>query len=275
MNLTGSIESAEKEFKQILEEFFIAVYTEESLTSHGIDHHRRVWNYAKELIRLIPLKNSGQTSHLPSESIIACYLHDIGMAVDQGVKHGKYSRELCIQFFRKNNFPENEWSDVLDAIENHDNKDYISNASGNELLTVLSVADDLDAFGLTGIFRYSEIYLTRGIDPEKIGYMIRENAEKRFDNFVKTIGSDSEIYQKHSKRYYILDDFFRKYNEQLHSYQFGTPNPSGYCGVIEIFLYSMNKKLKLDELFKEPKKFSDDLVILWFFEELQKEILAF
>jgi hypothetical protein len=41
MNLNGIIESAELQFKQILEEFFIAVYDEKSLSSHGIDHHRR------------------------------------------------------------------------------------------------------------------------------------------------------------------------------------------------------------------------------------------
>jgi HD superfamily phosphohydrolase YqeK len=275
MNLTGTIESAEKEFKQILEEFFIAVYTEESLPSHGIDHHRRVWNYAKELLKLFSVNNSGQIAHLVPELIIASYLHDIGMSVDPGLRHGKHSRELCIQFFRKNNYHVNEWTDVLDAIENHDNKDYISNASGNELLTILSVADDLDAFGFTGVFRYSEIYLTRKITPEKLGYLIIENAGKRYDNFGKTIGSDSEIYKKHCKRFYILDDFFRKYNDQLHSYQFGTPNPSGYCGVIEIFLNSMNKKLKPDDMFKESMKYSDDPIILWFFEQLQKEILAF
>ena len=39
----------------------------------------------------------------------------------------------------------------------------------NDLLTILSVSDDLDAFGYIGIYRYTEIYLTRGIDPEKIG----------------------------------------------------------------------------------------------------------
>jgi len=62
MDLNGSIESAEKKYKQILEDFFISVYTEKHLSSHGIDHHRRVWNYAKDLIRLTPLKNNGQIS---------------------------------------------------------------------------------------------------------------------------------------------------------------------------------------------------------------------
>ena len=50
MNLTASIESAELKFKQILEDFFVSVYDEKNLLSHGIDHHRRVWNYARELL---------------------------------------------------------------------------------------------------------------------------------------------------------------------------------------------------------------------------------
>ena len=72
MNLTGTIESAEREYKQILEDFFISVYDEKSLTSHGIDHHRRVWNYAKDLFRLIPLKNNDQILRLPSKPLGLC-----------------------------------------------------------------------------------------------------------------------------------------------------------------------------------------------------------
>jgi hypothetical protein len=47
MNLIVIFESAELQFKQILEEFFVSFYDEKSLVSHGIDHHRRVWKYAK------------------------------------------------------------------------------------------------------------------------------------------------------------------------------------------------------------------------------------
>ena len=272
MDLTGSIESAEKEFKQILEEFFIAVYTEESLPSHGIDHHRRVWNYAKELLRLIPLKNTEQTSRLPSESIIACYLHDIGMAVDQGVKHGKLSRDFCKRFFAENEIPENKWLEVLDAIENHDNKDYIINASGNNLLSILSVADDLDAFGLTGVFRYMEIYLAREIGFDRIGYMIRENAQKRYNNFIKMYGSVDEMVMKHWERYYLLDMFFTKYNGQLPSYKFGTAHPSGFCGVVEIIENIMQNHLHLKDFYTQPEKHTNDPLILLYLAELKKEL---
>ena len=98
MDLSEIIESAENQYKQILEEFFISVYNERSLSSHGIDHHRRVWNYAKELLKLIPSENINISSHFSSNLIIACYLHDIGMSVDPGVKHGKHSRDFCFSF---------------------------------------------------------------------------------------------------------------------------------------------------------------------------------
>ena len=272
MNLTETIESAEKQFKEILEDFFISVYNEKSLASHGIDHHWRVWNYSKELMKLFPLKNPVQISQLPAELIIASYMHDIGMSVDPGIRHGKHSKNLCMQFLNKNNLPENDYRDVLEAIEDHDNKDYARDASMNELHTILSVADDLDAFGFTGIFRYLEIYLTRGFEPEKIGYLIGENAKKRIDNFVKIFGADSEIVQKHIRRYHILDNFFSKYNEQLPSYHFGTLLPSGYCGVVEVILFMMKNNLLLIDFFFDPSKFTSDKVIRWFFVELEKEL---
>ena len=275
MNLTGTIESAEKQFKQILEDFFISVYNEKSLSSHGIDHHRRVWNYAKDLIRLIPLMNKNQIIRLPSETIIACYLHDIGMAVDHGPIHGKHSRDLCKTFFVENKIPENNWIDVLEAIENHDNKDYISNSTRNDLLSVLSVADDLDAFGITGIFRYSEIYLAREIGFEKIGYMIRENARKRYDNFIKAFGSFDELIAKHWERYYLLDMFFTKYNDQLSFYHFGTNQPTGFCGVVEIISNIMKSNLRIEDFYTEPKKHTSDPLIMWYLTELKKELSVF
>jgi HD superfamily phosphodiesterase len=275
MNLTRLIESAENKYKQILEEYFMSVFDEETLTSHGIDHHRRVWIYSKELLQHMPLKNPDQVSLFPSELIIACYLHDIGMSVDSGTRHGIHSRNLCLQFLAKNNLPENDFSEVLDAIEYHDNKDYSNYIHSGDLLTILSVSDDLDAFGYTGIFRYAEIYLTRGINPEKIGRLVRENSKKRFDNFVKIFGYDSEIVQKHNKRYYALDNFFERYNEHLPSYHFGTNYPSGYCGVIEVIMFLMKTNLQLKDFFKEPEKYTVDPVIVWFFGKLLKELSCF
>ncbi|MCX6327177.1 MAG: HD domain-containing protein [Bacteroidia bacterium] len=272
MNLTVSIESAELQFKQILEEFFISVYDEKSLSSHGIDHHRRVWSYAKELCSLLAERNMSDDLTSPFKLIIACYLHDIGMSVDRGIRHGHHSREICTRFLEKNNLKISDFDDVLQAIENHDNKEYITSAGKLNLLTILSVADDLDAFGFTGIYRYSEIYITRGIKPEKIGHLIRENAGKRFDNFAKTFGFADELVQKHKKRYEILDNFFNEYNDQVNSYQFGGPHPSGYCGVVEVILELHNNKTGIKDIYQKPKKYLHDPVICWFLDGLASEL---
>ena len=137
MNLTKTIESAENTFKQILEEFFISVFDEKSLSSHGIDHHRRVWYYAKELLPILAKQKPLPDAQLPSKLIIASYLHDIGMSIETGIRHGKYSRDICIQFLMQNNLLVDDYQEVLDAIENHDNKDYSGDFEVNDLLKIL------------------------------------------------------------------------------------------------------------------------------------------
>jgi hypothetical protein len=102
-----------------------------------------------------------------------------------------------------------DYQDILEAIDNHDNKEYSDSPVNNKLLILLSAADDLDAFGYTGIYRYIEIYLARGIQPGKLGQMARENAEKRFNNFSLNFAHYPELVRKHKARYMLLDEFFK------------------------------------------------------------------
>jgi HD superfamily phosphodiesterase len=272
MNLTVTFESAELQFKQILEDFFVSVYNEKSLSSHGIEHHRRVWNYAKELVALINTKNTISDPSFISNLILTCYLHDIGMSVDPGIRHGHHSKDLCICFLHDNSLDKTKYEDVLSAIENHDNKEYKTSATENDLLRILSISDDLDAFGYIGIYRYSEIYLLRGIKSQEIGHLIRENAAKRFENFVKIFGFADEFVQKHKKRYEILDNFFREYNTQAITYKFGTGYPVGYCGVMETFNEMMHQKGVIKDVGTVLEKYSNDPVIFWYFSELELEL---
>jgi hypothetical protein len=272
MNLTVSIESAELEFKQILEDFFVSVYDEKSLSSHGIDHHRRVWFYARELLFTRFLHTKLRPACSPSKLIIACYLHDIGMAIETGPRHGKHSREFCIKFLEKNNLRENDYQDVLDTIGNHDIKDYVSSEGRNDLLTVLSVADDLDAFGFAGIYRYSEIYLTRGITPIQIGHLIIENAERRFKNFENIFNAEYFYVQLHRKRFKILHNFFIQYNKQSETYNFLTNEPEGYCGVIQLFMLMIRNKMAINDLFTEAEIYQNDIIISPFFKALKSEL---
>jgi hypothetical protein len=51
MDLSDLINRSEKKILKTLELFFEAKWDETKLWSHDLDHHRRVWNYAKELLR--------------------------------------------------------------------------------------------------------------------------------------------------------------------------------------------------------------------------------
>ena len=272
MNLTSRIESAELQFKQILEDFFVSVYNDESLPSHGLDHHRRVWNYAKDLVISVTEKNNIIDPSLPENLIIACYLHDIGMSVDPGIKHGHHSKELCRSFLKSNQLDGNKYLNLLSAIENHDNKEYTTSSGQFDLLTVLSVADDLDAFGFVGIYRYSEIYLTRGLSQQELGHLILKNAAKRFDNFIRTFGTIDSILCKQTERYNILKDFFNNYNSQVKSYNFDGQDPTGYCGVIELLSEMIKGKKGLEDLYLNVELYFEDEIINWFFNNLNLEL---
>lgn len=204
MHTYALIENAEKTFVKPLETFFRKIYDDEKFPSHGLEHHRRVWNYAKEI--LIYLDNYDQK--FINKLLISCYLHDIGMVVENDIKHGRHSSEICRSFLKENNLDEKSYQDVLYAIENHDNKDYNSGPVENRILTILSVADDLDAFGETGISRYIEIYRKRGIEAHLIKTSVLENARRRFDNFERIFKKYTDLVNKHKKRYRILCDFF-------------------------------------------------------------------
>jgi hypothetical protein len=271
MNLTATIESAEHQFKQILEGFFIDTYDDNSLSSHGIEHHRRVWNYAKEILLLLSGRNMISDPALPYGLIISCYLHDIGMSVDPGTRHGHHSRKICINFLKENHLNEYDYTEVLSAIENHDKKELYSFTGRYDLLTLLSIADDLDAFGFTGIFRYSEIYLTRGNNPEVIGKKILENAGRRFKNFSEAFMFSDKFFQKHKKRYDTLVSFFDIYNEQATGYKFGSKHPAGYCGVIDILINLIRNK-KQSDMYIKPEKITEDDIIIWFFHGLYSEL---
>lgn len=215
MDILNTPGLAENIYQQALEVFFARKWGNRMLFSHDISHHRRVWNFAREL--LISAENNSNP-HSPgfySKILIACYLHDLGMTVTTGVDHGVHSRNLAMEFLAGLNQDVSDWTDMLDAIEKHDNKEYSPEIEKkNNILVILSAADDMDAFGHTGIYRYLEIYIERGVPPEKIADEIRMNAANRFRNLESAFGKYPALIEKHRKRYLILDDFFREFGRE-------------------------------------------------------------
>jgi HD superfamily phosphodiesterase len=274
MLLSEKIASSETKYKKKLEEFFGCIFDISFLPSHGIDHHRRVWHYAKEILDQLAYHDVEIDQTLTDKLIITCFLHDSGMAVDQGSRHGAEGRKICERFLSENNLYADEFSDVLHAIENHDNKDYTGINKPGELLTILSVADDLDAFGFIGIYRYLEIYIARKEQIKELGYLIIENSENRFQHFLRTYGFYNSLVGKHVKRYDIINSFFNSYNEQVSFYKFDNQLAIGYCGVVEIIM----QMLKNNQLSPDINSLSSDYpdpVVQWFFGELNNELSGF
>lgn len=272
MDINTLIYFVELKFKKILEEFFVSNYSENNLSSHGIEHHRRVWIYAKKIILLHSDNHNRFSTEFLSRLIIACYLHDIGMSVDPGIKHGHHSRVLCTTFLEHYNLPLNDFDEVLNAIENHDQKEYKVDSEPDELLQILSVADDLDAFGFIGIYRYLDIYLIRNIEFENICILIKNNSASRFAHFEQKYYMFEDFFKEQKQRFEVLIEFLDQYNCQVHSYQFATKTPGGYCGILEILNNIKNNSMDLDTLLNNYPDYKYDKTIQWFIEGLKNEL---
>ncbi|HOK27367.1 MAG TPA: HD domain-containing protein [Bacteroidales bacterium] len=273
MDIEVAFLNAGKKHQKSLEQFTEEVFRGIFLPSHGPAHHRRVWLYAVELASDSNLSVVKDVEQFACKLIIACYLHDTGMAYDRGERHGKKSAELCVRFLERYSLPEEEYADVLEAIERHDDKEASSDRGNNLLSLILNTADDLDAFGFTGIYRYIEIYLERDIPLKTLGERILSNASGRFENFRRFYGSRESLFKRHQRRFGIVEDFCNNYIKESEVYRFGTGRPYGYCGIAEVIGTMLQNRLTpmdgLDQSF--ITKNIDDSVIRWYFSELGRE----
>lgn len=274
MSLAVKIESAEDKYRQILEEYFIKKWGDTALFSHNIDHHRRVWHYAKELLSEAGKNNIITIPFSPDKLLTACYLHDLGMAIETGERHGMQSSKLFREFIAENGLPESEFADTITAIRDHDRKENIQDQRFSDLLSFLTIADDLDAFGHIGISRYLEIYFLRGISSSEIGYKVRDNAARRFANFRSVFGNNSGLFKRHMARFQILDDFFYSYNLQVESTSFNNESICGNAGVVQLFSEMTGNHISSTDILSLPHRFSDDPIVADFTEKLNSELTA-
>jgi hypothetical protein len=274
MDYTCQITKAEENYQNLLEDFLKDIFRKLSIHSHGPDHHMRVWHYARKLLGYPEINITLTDVSLPLKLILACYLHDSGMAVDYSPGHGSQSRIFCEMFLTKNNLSPNDYSDVMDAIENHDKKDYLSNRKNSPLEIILSVADDMDAFGYTGIYRYLEIYLLRNIPISALGGLIRENVTDRFNNLVNVFGFVPALIKEQKIRYETVINFCNEMIRQGPGYQSHTNTGCyrGSYGVAEIMEGITKHELTFNDLDPRTNKINADPYIWSFFKELNHEL---
>jgi hypothetical protein len=102
-----------------------------------------VWQNTCRFCRISESKNRFKDNYFYEKLIIACFFHDTGLLENTGEMHGKLSRQICEKFLsmhsKKIQF---DLLEVLEAIENHDNKKYelFNIAEGLNVYNILSVA---------------------------------------------------------------------------------------------------------------------------------------
>lgn len=241
-----------EEFKKILqvtEDKYLAslyshvkeIFATEALPSHNEEHHLRVWNIARKLIEELSIRGIVIDQKSMEELIIAIFFHDTGMSINRDEDHGKESKQLCVKWMESNQIPLNDSSEkILHAIEHHDDKSYmfapgLTTGNSVNLLTILNICDDLDAFSYSGIYRYSEIYLLRGISIEELGQQVISNASRRFGNFMSACIQLPGMIKEHAPRYDILENFFRQYNAQLRKDPTGKSIDHGPVHIVKFF----------------------------------------
>lgn len=204
------IEAAEKKYRHRLTQECSSLFNNTHLPSHDHLHHARVWDNASLL--LSRLYDSGLVTdpRLAEKAIIAAYFHDTGLTVNKGTGHGTESRQICIKFLNKCDLGISDRNEILDAVEKHDDKSYRKLSDPSSLAAIISVADDMDAFGITGIGRYIEIYSVRGVSDEAMPEMVISNINARFRHLESTYSIFPDLVEEQKRRVETVTDYFSK-----------------------------------------------------------------
>jgi hypothetical protein len=209
--------------------------------------------------------------------IIAVFFHDQGMSESHSKEHGKISRHICKAFFNSSGLtPPSGFEKVLDAIENHDKKEYSDTNKIKveiDIQRLLNISDDLDAFGVVGAYRYLEIYLLRNIRVDLLPEAVLSNIGSRFQYFSDTFFNDSSFVKAQSHRYTHTKNYYKDLNMQLKLVEY---NPEFYLGPIGVLNYIqqevIRKERRLSDVCKEAIDHQDDFYVQHFFKRLIKEL---
>lgn len=202
----------ERSWMELLLNYVRNTFSHIALPSHNHWHHFRVWQNAKAIFFQLEQKGIVFEDQALINLMIAAFFHDTGLTITLDEFHGKAGADICRDFLKsiqKDNIK--VFAAALEAIEQHDNKQYettVSIENNATILSILSAADDMDAFGFVGVIRYAEIYLLRDIPMHDIPGQVIANAERRFENFREKFRSFELFVQEQSARYHALKNFF-------------------------------------------------------------------
>lgn len=150
--------------------------------------------------------------------MLSAFFHDTGLTITLSEKHGVESRKICQNFLAEN--PEMVFPNVnqaLSAIEFHDQKEpEMSSLTSSETSTLklLSICDDIDAYGAIGVLRYAEIYLLRGISIASLPGRVIKNLSSRFNHISSQDWIPEMFLAKHRSRYHYAIKFYQVMQKQ-------------------------------------------------------------
>lgn len=185
------------------------IFATAGIPSHDHLHHERVWENARQLIERLYDAGMVTDSDIAEKAIIAAFFHDTGLTVNRGSDHGRESRRICSEFLESLPVSDSHCREILDAVEKHDDKSYTGQSDPSSLAAIISVADDMDAFGETGISRYEEIYSMRGIPASDMPGMIIENVHSRLSHLESTYGIFPDLVDEMREKAQTVISYFR------------------------------------------------------------------
>lgn len=205
------IAAAEVKYRERLTEICRKIFLVTSLPSHDHLHHARVWDNAASLLEKLYEAKLVTDPLMAEKAIIASFFHDTGLTINPGKDHGRESRDICEEYLRSEKMSASDTEEILEAVEKHDDKDYQAISDPASLTAIISVADDMDAFGCTGISRYAEIYSVRGIPAAEMSARVIENATSRFNHLSETYKIFPDLVTEQKKRAETLITYYKNF----------------------------------------------------------------
>ncbi len=217
-NRTTFIKSTEELHLTTLYSYCRNLFEGHKLPSHDHDHHLRVWHYTREMITLLPQELREFSINDIEQLMLAVFFHDTGLTVTLSEDHGSESAGILKRFLDHNQsaFPADS-ATAISAVEQHDKKE-IPDPGDNDpvpgIPIIVSLCDDLDAYGPAGILRYAEIYLLRGISFAGLPERVLKNLKLRFRRFAHQKWIPVDLVAKHEKRYNYTREFYETMQQQ-------------------------------------------------------------
>lgn len=274
-----SIQRAEEKWldKSIL--FVSALFKTVFLPSHDVAHHLRTWRHAKVILTELSELNKSVDFSIVEAVFLASMFHDTGMVDSRSAEHGANSKKHYLDFIQEQNaeLPLLH-ADIIRAIELHDHKDeYLfipfSYKEAPDILTLISIADDLDALGIIGIYRYAEIYLHRGVTPKNLGMEILENVSIRFNHLSKASTLLPGFINQARNTYREIINFFDEYNQQCLIETNLEATFNGHVGVVNyIRQFSVDGDIPPEHFLDTLSNFKVGKFVLNYFETLENAI---